>query len=81
MDCPPTPQFCHDFLLRFKAYLKESPRNNIIVSGSHTSKDVVRMCYYAKKEVTSFNPNQDDTILYFSCMHFKFQMAQEGVDG
>ena len=39
MDCPPIPQFCLDFLLRPKTYLKERPS-----SGSIANRDFQLPC-------------------------------------
>ena len=49
MDCLPIPQFCLNFLLRYKTYLKESPHSisiaNREVALSDKLVDVVRLVY------------------------------------
>ena len=49
MDCPPIPQFCHDFLLRSKTYLKECPPSASVENTdfplSSKPEHVVRLVY------------------------------------
>ena len=46
MDCPPIPQFCLDFLLRSKTYLKEHPPSGSIVNRNLSRPEhVVRLVY------------------------------------
>ena len=49
MDCPPTPQFSPNFLLRSKTYLKERPPSASVAnrefSLSSKLEDVVRLVY------------------------------------
>ena len=46
MDCPPIPQFCLNFLLRSKSYLKERPPSASIANRDFPlSKYVVRLVY------------------------------------
>ena len=49
MDCPPIPQFCLDFLLKSKTYLKERPPSASIAnrdfSLSSKPEYVVRLVY------------------------------------
>ena len=49
MDCPPIPQFCLDFLLRAKTYLKERPPSASIANSdfplSSRPEDVVSTLY------------------------------------
>ena len=40
MDCPPTPQFCLDFLLRSKTYLKECPPSASIANREFPLTDI-----------------------------------------
>ena len=54
MDCPPIPQFCLDFLLRSKTYLKECPPSTSIADFPLSSKPeyVVRLLYpYYKVQI------------------------------
>ena len=57
MDCPPTPQFCLNFLLRSKTYLKECPPRASIVNRefplSVKPEGVVRLVYtHYKVQIT-----------------------------
>ena len=49
MDCPPIPQFCLNFLLRTKTYLKECPPSTSVTNRqfplSSKPEDVVRLVY------------------------------------
>ena len=57
MDCPPTPQFPPNFLLRSKTYLKESPpRANREFTLSSKPEDVVRLVYtHYKVQITQLH--------------------------
>ena len=43
MDCPPIPQFCLDFLLRSKTYLRECPPGTSIANRDFSSLANLRM--------------------------------------
>ena len=60
MDCPPIPQFCLNFLLRSKTYLKECLPSAIIANRefppSNKLDDLVRLVYtHYKVQITQLH--------------------------
>ena len=60
MDCPPTPQFPPNFLLRSKTYLKECPPSASVANRefplSSKPEDVVRLVYtHYKVQITQLH--------------------------